>query len=118
MNLPEIHWSDHAVARFHERFGDGLDVKFPDGMLQYLGMRKETGEQFRFKQGEIVFVCRRNFDSVVVVTVFKEKQNGVHEGARDNGGVGAAKGRRSHRRRVVSNRSRTAVRDKRIAIED
>jgi hypothetical protein len=68
-----ISWSNHAIERVHERFGDLPDIEIPTGIIQAVGVRKAIGETFHVKQGLVTYKLARVDSGVLVITVLNEK---------------------------------------------
>lgn len=64
---PEVVWSDHAVSRGAERFGDCTQLTFPDEIIQAVACCKQVGESFRVGQAGVLYCCVLASETQVVV---------------------------------------------------
>ena len=70
--LPTVVFTDHAIERVGERFGFTDEIKIPTGILQVLGSSAAQGKKFRFRHGRVIYICQRQKDKVVVLTVMSK----------------------------------------------
>ena len=70
---PEVCWSDHAKERAQERFG--IQIEPPLGLIQAVAVNKKTGEKFRVRQSDKVFICVNADNGITLIaTVIKHKK--------------------------------------------
>ena len=116
MNYPTVEWSDHAVDRGHERFGDCTQLTFPDELIATVALAHKAGETFKVAQGGVVYVCVVADDAktkVVVKTIYENETTGnLDRGARGNKRLGACACRGSLRRRLDTRSPRSRTSDK------
>ena len=69
-----IIWTDHALERAADRFGSEGWRTVPVGKIQKAAVRREVGETFYVRKGRVVYICARDCNGVVILTVYKQKK--------------------------------------------
>ena len=66
-----LEWTKHAIERVGERFGFKNKYKIPVDEILAIAEKKEVGDDFYFRNGCVVFVCRATETGAKVVTVMR-----------------------------------------------
>lgn len=69
MELP-IHWTGHAIQRAGERFGYDKRIIIPNRIIRKAALEVEEGTEYRVRRGKVTYVCKREANGVVIITVF------------------------------------------------
>lgn len=101
---PEVIWSNHAVERGAERFGDCCSLTFPDEIIQAVACCKQVGDTFKVGQAGVIYVCVLASETQVLVkTVHSSESQGTLDGAAgDNKRLRSCRGASALRRRLDS----------------
>ena len=65
----DIIWSKHAIERAEQRFGGVAKMQVPTKLIQFIGARKELKDLIRVHVGHVAFVCVKEANGVVIITV-------------------------------------------------
>lgn len=108
---PTVIWSNHAVERGEERFGDCTQLTFPDEIIQAVGSLRPVGDTFKIGQAGIIYVCVRADENTILVKTIHASETFVDTGSRSNGRLATDPHNRAIRRRLDSRerRSRASV---------
>ncbi len=87
-------WTKHAMARVSERFPTEA-VRPPTGLIQLIAMHKPDGESFRVRHGDVVFVCQREGDAIIMLTIIRRDRESTRlKPARNRGRTAKVQNRR------------------------
>lgn len=76
MSNPDIHWTDHALARLSERFADEGWRIVPVNKMRRMYTVAGPGGKFEVRSGPVVYVCKCTNNGIIVVTVFRYTKRG------------------------------------------
>ena len=69
-----IVWTNHAVLRAMRRFRHDPPREIPVRAISDEGRRKRAGDEWKVRDRGVVYVCVREGDSIVIVTVYRSKR--------------------------------------------
>ncbi len=72
-------WTDHAIQRVAERIGFSPNIPIPIDSLLKTGSIIPNGYKFRQRIGPVIYVCKRDGDKVIILTVVSPGMENRHE---------------------------------------
>ena len=110
---PAVFWSNHAVERGAERFGDCCSLTFPDEIIQAVACCKQVGESFRVGQAGVLYCCvKATENQVLVKTVHGTTKEHMDRSTGHSYGVATSAYRGPLRRRHSAREPRPRASDK------
>ena len=67
-----IRWTEHVITRVGQRFGFD-DTVIPNRTIQKVGSQTEIGKKFRIRRADVEYVCQRQENGIVIITVLYAK---------------------------------------------